>query len=127
LSQLCRNSEDGGPLRIGSGDLRLRGCDRRETISREAHDDSFVRRHHELAELKAPLPSTRLLTLAGTGGVGKTRLALEMARATESSYPGGTAAVELAALADAALVADAIADAIAAALDVRAMPDHSRS
>jgi predicted ATPase len=86
-----------------------------------------VRRHHELAELKAPLPSTRLLTLAGTGGVGKTRLALEMARATESSYPGGTALVELAALADAALVADAIADAIAAALDVRAMPDHSRS
>ena len=79
---------------------------------------SFVGRDHELAELEALLPSTRLLTLAGTGGVGKTRLALELARATETSYPGGAALVELAALADAALVPDAIA----AALDVRAMP-----
>ncbi|MGN6169004.1 MAG: ATP-binding protein [Solirubrobacteraceae bacterium] len=79
---------------------------------------SFVGREHELADLKTLLSSTRLLTLSGTGGVGKTRLALELARATEASYPGGAALVELAALADARLVPDEIA----AAVDVRAMP-----
>ena len=71
----------------------------------------------ELAELKALLGGTRLLTLAGTGGAGKTRLALELARAAEPSYPDGAALVEFAALADAALVPDAVA----AALDVRAL------
>ena len=48
---------------------------------------------------------TRLLTLAGTGGAGKTRLALELARAAEASYPGGAALVELAPLTDRELVA----------------------
>ena len=43
---------------------------------------SFVGRGRELAELKSLLAETRLLTLAGTGGVGKTRLALELARET---------------------------------------------
>ena len=71
----------------------------------------------ELAELKALLQRTRLLTLAGTGGAGKTRLALELARAAEPSYPAGAALVELAALADPRLVPDAVA----AALDVRAL------
>ncbi len=82
---------------------------------------SFVGRDHELAELRALLSSTRLLTLAGTGGVGKTRLALELARATETSYTGGAALIELAALGDAALVADAVA----VVLDVRAMPGQT--
>ena len=63
-----------------------------------ADASSFVGRDRELAELKALLRGTRLLTLAGTGGVGKTRLALELARAAEPSYPGGAALVELAAL-----------------------------
>ena len=79
---------------------------------------SFVGRDRELAELEALLRRTRLLTLVGTGGVGKTRLALELARAAESSYPAGAALVELAAFDDARL----ILEAVAAALDVRAMP-----
>ena len=79
---------------------------------------SFVGRGRELAELKALLRSTRMLTLAGTGGVGKTRLALELARATESSYLGGAVLVELAAVEDGRLVPDAVA----AALDVRSLP-----
>ena len=79
---------------------------------------SFVGRERELAELKALLRGTRLLTLAGTGGVGKTRLALELARSAERSYPGGAALVELAALEDARLVVEPVA----AALDVRALP-----
>ena len=79
---------------------------------------SFVGRDHELVELKALLRGTRLLTLAGAGGVGKTRLAMELARAAETLYPGGAALVELGSLADAGLVPDVIA----AGLDVRAMP-----
>src|SRR5262245_36801400 len=70
---------------------------------------SFVGRSRELAELKALLARTRLLTLAGTGGSGKTRLALELARAVEPTSPDGAALVELAALTDSAGVADAVA------------------
>ncbi len=79
---------------------------------------SFVGRERELSELGALLGHTRLLTLSGTGGAGKTRLALELARAAEPSYAGGAAFVELAAVADSRLVPDAVA----AALDVRALP-----
>src|SRR3954452_16774491 len=78
---------------------------------------SFVGRTRELSELKALLRGTRLLTLAGTGGAGKTRLALELARAAEASHADGAALVELGALTDARLVPDAVA----AALDVRAL------
>ena len=79
---------------------------------------SFVGRGRELAELGALLGHTRLLTLTGAGGVGKTRLALELARAVETSYADGAALVALAAVADPRLVPDAVA----AALDVRALP-----
>ena len=79
---------------------------------------SFVGRGRELGELRALLGHTRLLTLTGTGGAGKTRLALELARGAEASYDGGAALVELAAVADPQLVPDAVA----AALDARALP-----
>ncbi len=49
---------------------------------------SFVGRDHELAELKALLRGSRLVTLAGVGGVGKTRLALELARGAARSSSG---------------------------------------
>ncbi len=83
-----------------------------------ADASSFIGRARELTELRALLRDTRLLTLAGTGGVGKTRLALEVARAGEAAHPDGVALVELAPLADGRLVPDAVA----AALDVRALP-----
>ncbi len=82
---------------------------------------SFVGRSHELRELLALLARTRLLTLAGTGGAGKTRLALALAREAESSYEHGAALVELASVADGRLVAAAVA----AALDVGALPGRS--
>lgn len=82
---------------------------------------SFVGRERELAELQALLRRSRLLTLAGIGGVGKTRLALELARSIESSYPGGAVLVELAALDSGRLVPHAVA----AALDVRALPGQT--
>src|SRR4051794_687474 len=81
---------------------------------------SFVGRERELAELRALLRGTRLLTLAGTGGVGKTRLALELARSAAPSYPDGAGIVELAALGDPRLVPEAVA----AALDVRPLAGH---
>jgi predicted ATPase len=83
-----------------------------------AETSSFVGRKRELGELEALLQRTRLLTLAGTGGVGKTRLALELARATQPSYESGAALVELASVGDARLVTEAVASA----LDVRPLP-----
>ena len=78
---------------------------------------TFVGREHELVELSAVLERTRLLTLAGAGGVGKTRLALELARARTSAYGDGVLFVELDALDDGALVPGAVAQA----LDLRAL------
>ena len=71
---------------------------------------SFVGREDDLAEVAGRLTSTRLLTLIGTGGVGKTRLALEAARrlaAPPRSEPfaDGAVLVELASLTQPGLVA----------------------
>jgi predicted ATPase/DNA-binding SARP family transcriptional activator len=74
----------------------------------------FVGRERELAELGALLESTRLLTLTGPGGSGKTRLALEAARRWGGSFADGVAWTELAALTDPALVPQAIAAAASA-------------
>lgn len=82
---------------------------------------SFVGRGHELRELLALAGRTRLLTLAGAGGSGKTRLALELARETESAYEQGAVFVELASVADPHLVTAAVA----ATLDVGALPGRS--
>jgi non-specific serine/threonine protein kinase len=58
------------------------------------------------------LGATRLLTLTGVGGSGKTRLAIEAARARLRQHPDGTWLVELAALADPSLVPHAVATAL---------------
>ncbi len=83
-----------------------------------AEASSFVGRGRELVELESLLRHTRLLTLSGAGGVGKTRLALELARSVEPTYASGAVLVELAPLADPRLVPDAIATA----LDIRPLP-----
>ncbi|MBV9599634.1 MAG: XRE family transcriptional regulator, partial [Chloroflexi bacterium] len=72
----------------------------------------LVGRERELAEVRRLLGSTRLLTLTGAGGSGKTRLALEAARASADAYPDGTVLVLLASLTDAHMVAPAIANAL---------------
>jgi hypothetical protein len=70
---------------------------------------SFVGRDRELVELDRLLASTRLLTLAGAGGCGKTRLALQLAADALDRYPGGAWWLELAPLSDPALIESALA------------------
>jgi len=70
---------------------------------------SFVGRQRELTDLMRLVKSTRLLTLAGAGGVGKTRLALRVAAALIEFHPDGVWYVELAALGEPALVPQAVA------------------
>jgi predicted ATPase/DNA-binding XRE family transcriptional regulator len=65
---------------------------------------SFVGREQELGDVPRRLRATPLLTLTGAGGSGKTRLAIETARLLVNEYPDGVWLVELAPLADPALV-----------------------
>jgi predicted ATPase/DNA-binding XRE family transcriptional regulator len=73
---------------------------------------SLVGRERELSEIEGFLGQVRLLTLTGTGGVGKTRLALEAARRADVLFPDGVAFIGLAPLADAALVVPTIAQTL---------------
>jgi predicted ATPase/class 3 adenylate cyclase len=73
---------------------------------------SFVGREREVAEVREALAAYRLVTLTGPGGVGKTRLALEAAAGLLEVYPDGVWLVDLAPLADGALVPQAVAAAV---------------
>jgi predicted ATPase/class 3 adenylate cyclase len=73
---------------------------------------SFIGREREMEEIKRILGGTRLLTLTGAGGAGKTRLALQVAADTLELYPDGAWVVELAGLTDRALVTQAVASAL---------------
>ncbi|GAA4640088.1 LuxR family transcriptional regulator [Actinoallomurus vinaceus] len=73
---------------------------------------SFVGRKREMAEVRRLLPRTRLLTLTGPGGVGKTRLALRAARAVRGWFPDGVEVVELATLEEGGLLGPAVAAAL---------------
>ena len=76
---------------------------------------SFVGREQEVENVRRGLADTRLLTLTGAGGSGKTRLALELCTQVEGDYEDGAAWEELAPLADPTL----LAGYVAAALGVR--------
>ncbi|MGH8796957.1 MAG: hypothetical protein ACREXI_07870, partial [Caldimonas sp.] len=81
---------------------------------------SFIGRHRELDEIKNYLASTRLLTLLGMGGLGKTRLSLQVATELLVEYPDGAWFLDLAPLRDAALVVSEAAQV----LGVREEPDR---
>src|SRR5215471_474341 len=73
---------------------------------------TFVGRRRELAEVKRLLTTTRLLTLTGGGGVGKTRLALRVAADLARNFPDGAWLVSLAPIDDPLLITQAVFSAL---------------
>src|SRR6516165_6010078 len=70
---------------------------------------SFIGRESELDEVQTAIKAHRLVTLTGVGGVGKTRLASEVAARLADEFPDGVWLFELAAVSDPAAVPDAVA------------------
>ena len=70
---------------------------------------SFVGREQEIKDVTALLGRSRLVTLTGSGGCGKTRLALQVAAELLDQFPDGVWLVELAAISDPALVPNSLA------------------
>jgi predicted ATPase/class 3 adenylate cyclase len=84
---------------------------------------SFIGRDAEVVEVEAALRAHRLVTLTGVGGVGKTRLATEVAARLGDEFPDGVWFFELAAVTDPA----AVPDAVAAVLGIIQQPGKSVS
>jgi predicted ATPase len=82
---------------------------------------SLVGRDAEVAEVERAMRKHRLVTLTGVGGVGKTRLALEVAARVENEFPDGVWVFELAAVTD----PEAVPDAVAAVLGISQQPGKS--
>ncbi|MDV7355186.1 protein kinase [Rhodococcus oxybenzonivorans] len=94
------NSADSSPRRRGSaGNLPL-------------DLTGFVGRRHEIAETRRQLAASRIVTLTGMGGVGKTRLALRVAHDARRGFANGVWLVELGELRDAQLVTNTISEAL---------------
>ena len=73
---------------------------------------SFIGRERELGEIKRLLETTRLLTLLGMGGLGKTRLSLQVAADVMENHPDGVWFVDLAPIKDPTLVPNAAAQVL---------------
>ena len=82
---------------------------------------SLIGRDTEVSSIQVAVRSHRLVTLTGVGGVGKTRLALEVAGRLADEFPDGVWFFELAAVADPA----AVPDAVAAVLGITQQPGKS--
>ncbi|WP_327321965.1 LuxR C-terminal-related transcriptional regulator [Streptomyces sp. NBC_01210] len=91
---------------------------RRQEGRLPAEVTSFVGRRHEVAEVRNRLSGSRLVTLTGVGGVGKTRLASHVAAEVRSAFADGVWLVELAGLENSELLTQTVAEA----LEIR---DHS--
>jgi|HubBroStandDraft_4_1064222.scaffolds.fasta_scaffold00715_5 predicted ATPase/DNA-binding XRE family transcriptional regulator len=90
---------------------------RRDTLATRRHNlpqpvTSFVARQDEIRELTALLGEHRLLTIVGAGGVGKTRIAVQLGSELLEACPDGVWLIDLAPLADQALVASAVLTAL---------------
>ena len=77
-----------------------------------AKSTSFVGREHELDELSTLVPTTRLLTLAGPGGAGKTRLVCAVGERVAERFTDGAWFVDLAPVTDPTLITSVIASAL---------------
>ncbi len=84
---------------------------------------SLIGREAEVADIEAAIKAHRLMTLTGVGGVGKTRLALEVAAHLADEFPDGVWFFELAAVTDPA----AVPDAVAAVLGITQQPGKTVS
>ena len=73
---------------------------------------SFIGRERESTEIRRALRKARLVTLLGAGGLGKTRMSLQTGADVMDDYPDGVWLVELAPVADARMVAQAIASVL---------------
>ena len=83
---------------------------------------ALIGRDADLATVRALVSEHRLVTLAGAGGIGKTRLAEAAAHSLRSTFADGVWMVELAAIADPALVPTAVAQALRIGLPGEAAP-----
>ncbi len=101
-----------------------RGGESAKPISTTTHRDnlpypisSFIGREREIGDVKRLMGTSRLVTLTGAGGSGKTRLAMEAARQMMEVYPDGAWFVAFAPLSDPTLVDQTIASAMRVAED----------
>ena len=92
---------------------------RRETLRAHATPTNlvaqltrFIGRERELQETKGLLVNARLLTISGAGGLGKTRLSIELATSVSEVFSAGVWFVELAGLSDESLVPQAVATVV---------------
>ncbi len=109
--------------RVGVADHSALGNDGQYPLCKSPNNlpqslTTFVGRRHELVEARQALADSRLLTLVGAGGTGKTRLALQLARDLLGLFPDGVWFVELSAIGS----GQRIAQSIAAALGLRESP-----
>lgn len=123
----CRPSlESSRPPRL------VRDAPARLAVGLPSTPSSFIGRQQEIATIDSLLATTRLLTMTGVGGTGKTRLALELARRVARRYPDGVRLVDLAPTPPPPAAGSAAAhqqpalllDVVAAALDARQEPNR---
>ncbi len=139
LSQTTRALIDhdtpGGIQLLDLGPHRLKDLQRPEHIFQVVHPDmpsrfpslrsldalpnnlpvqltSFIGREQEMQEVKRLLSQARLVTLLGSGGAGKTRLAIQVAADLLEAYPDGVWLVELAPITEPGLVAQTVASTL---------------
>jgi predicted ATPase/class 3 adenylate cyclase len=143
-TELVRDQLPGGVVLRDLGKHRLRDLDRPEHIFQivtphlpadfpplksledlpnnlPAQLTNFIGREREMAEIKRLLTETRLLTLTGAGGFGKTRLSMQVAADLLDAFADGVWLVELAPLFDSTLVPQTVAST----LGLREEPGHS--
>jgi predicted ATPase/class 3 adenylate cyclase len=144
--ELVRDASRAGTELLDLGEHRLRDLGRPERVFQIAHPGlprdfpplrslehppgtlpvfltSFVGRRRELESVRDALRQSRIVTLIGVGGVGKTRLAVQVAAEALADYPDGAWFCELAPVID----RRAVPEAVAACLDVRVQPGESRT
>lgn len=93
-------------------DVSLSFESRNGETSFPAHLTSFVGRHEDLSELKRLILTSRLVTVTGSGGIGKTRLAAEAVAALQREFRNGVWFVDMAAVSSPQATASAIAAAL---------------